>query len=203
MKNGKSTLIKYLVMLAVTLLASNSIAGTDEMKTYYERPGLSLSAYDKVLVDPLELSHAKVVPPPWVEGEDRNPRKWALTADDIAHARQAYRAAMKQQLEKEGGYPVVSEPGKGVLELSIAIVSLTPYARPDEKVITKGTGELIMQVELRDAMSRELLAIYEGPQSVGEEYQENTELSAEHNVNELFATWGKKVRAALDEDHGK
>ena len=87
--------------------------------------------------------------------------------------------------------------------LAIAIVSLTPYALPDEKVVTKGSGELTMQVELRDALSRELLAIYEGDQPVGEEYQENTALSAEHNVKALFATWGKKVRDALDEDHGK
>ena len=139
----------------------------------------------------------------FIEGEDRNPRKWALSADDIAFAKQAYRSAMKQQLEADGAYPIVEQPAAGVLELSIAIINLTPYAQRDEKVQTRGSGELRMQVELRDAMSRELLAIYEGEQAVGREYQENTPLSAENDMKQLFAEWGAKVRRALDRDHGK
>lgn len=203
MSNNKKLLSSCGLFLAACVLALTVRAESGELKTYYERPGLNLNAYDKILVDPLALSNAKVVPPPWVEGKDRQPHKWALNQDDINYTKQAYRAAMQQQLETEGGYAIVAEPGEGVLEIAIAIVSLTPYAQQGEQVITKGSGELTMQVELRDALSRELLAIYEGNQEVGHEYQENTRLSAEHNLQQLFAEWGKKVRDAMDADHGK
>ena len=202
MSNNKKHFPSCALFLAACVLAVTVRAESGELKTYYERPGLNLSAYDKILVDPLALSNAKVVPPPWVEGKDRQPHKWALNQDDINYTKQAYRAAMQQQLETEGGYAIVAEPGEGVLEIAIAIVSLTPYAQVGEKVITRGSGELTMQVELRDALTRELLAIYEGDQEVGQEYQENTRLSAEHNLQQLFAEWGRKVRDAMDEDHG-
>lgn len=203
MANNKKRLVNCGLFLAACVLTLTVRADSGVLKTYYERPGLDLSAYDKILVDPLALSNAKVVPPPWVEGKDRQPHKWALNQDDINYTKQAYRAAMQQQLETEGGYAIVAEPGEGVLEIAIAIVSLTPYAQQGENVITKGSGELTMQVELRDALTRELLAIYEGDQEVGQEYQENTRLSAEHNLQQLFAQWGKKVRDAMDADHGK
>ncbi len=114
MTNNKKRLSKCGLLLAACVLAATASAESGELKTYYERPGLNLSAYDKILVDPLALSNAKVVPPPWVEGKDRQPHKWALNQDDINYTKQAYRAAMQKQLETDGGYAIVAEPGETV-----------------------------------------------------------------------------------------
>jgi hypothetical protein len=186
-------------MLAVAALAVN----TDDLEAYYERSDVDWSRYDKVLLDPLSLSRAKIIPPVWVEGKDRLPRRWALSKGDIKLIKASYYEVMQQQIQQDGGYAIVTEPAEGAMEMSIAIVSLTPYALPEEKVITRGTGELTMQIQIRDAMTRELLAIYEGDRAVGKEYQEHTRLTAKHNVNQLFATWGKLVRESMDEAHGK
>lgn len=180
---------------------SSAMADVDKLETYYQKPGVNLGNYDKVLLDPISVSNAKVVPPPWAE--DGNPRAWALNADDVKHLKQAYRSQMKQQLESDGGYPLVSEPEAGALEVLVMIVNLTPYAKRDEKVVTKGSGELTVQVQLRDAMTRDLLAIYEGEQKVGKEYQENTRLSAQNNLKKVFTEWGETLRYELDKGRGR
>ena len=165
----------------------------------YEKDGFDIGRYDQVMIDTLGVADARVIPPPWVEGKDRNPKKWQLNSKDIQWLKDNYRAAMKEQIETIGGYAVVSEPSPEALILDVKIVSLTPYAQRDEDVITMGTGEMTVQAELRDSMTGELLAIYEGDQDVGSEYQQNARINKEHNVNALFAAWGEKLRRMMDE----
>ena len=193
--------------ITVLLLAGvASLAAADDLYKIskaliqvYEKPGLDISRYNAVMIDTLGVADARVIPPPWVEGKDRNPKKWQLNSKDIQWLKDNYRAAMKEQIEAVGGYAVVSEPRPEALIVDVKIVSLTPYAQRDEDVITRGTGELTIQAELRDSMTRELLAIYEGDQDVGSEYQQNARINKEHNVNALFAAWGEKVRRMMDE----
>ncbi len=194
-------------LITVLLLAGvASLAAADDLYKIskaliqvYEKPGLDISRYNAVMIDTLGVADARVIPPPWVEGKDRNPKKWQLNSKDIQWLKDNYRAAMKEQIEAVGGYAVVSEPRPEALIVDVKIVSLTPYAQRDEDVITRGTGELTIQAELRDSMTRELLAIYEGDQDVGSEYQQNARINKEHNVNALFAAWGEKVRRMMDE----
>jgi len=70
-------------------------------------------------------------------------------------------------------------------------------------VITKGSGEIRIQVTLRNAMTGVLLAIYEGDQQVGDQYQENTDLASRKDAQALFVVWGQKIRKALDDAHEK
>jgi len=92
---------------------------------------------------------------------------------------------------------------EGSLELTVRIVSFMPYAQREDKVITKGSGEMRISATLRDGQDGQLLAIYEGPQEVGSDYNENTDFTREKNLKKLFDSWGRRVRLALDEDHGK
>ncbi len=165
----------------------------------YEKDGFDIGRYDQVMIDTLGVADARVIPPPWVEGKDRNPKRWQLNSKDIQWLKDNYRAAMKEQIETIGGYAVVSEPSPQALILDVKIVSLTPYAQRSEDVITRGTGEMTVQAELRDSMTGELLAIYEGDQDVGSEYQQNARINKEHDANRLFAAWGEKVRLMMDE----
>ncbi len=193
--------------ITILLLASvASLAAADDLYKIskaliqvYEKPDLDISRYNAVMIDTLGVADARIIPPPWVEGKDRNPKKWQLNSKDIQWLKDNYRAAMKEQIEAVGGYAVVSEPRPEALIVDVKIVSLTPYAQRDEDVITRGTGEMTIQAELRDSMTRELLAIYEGDQDVGSEYQQNARINKEHNVNALFAAWGEKVRLMMDE----
>ena len=60
-----------------------------------------------------------------------------------------------------------------------------------------------IHAETRDAQTGELLGIFEGAQEVGKDYQKNTDFARMENVNKLFDSWGRRVRIAMDEDHGK
>ncbi|MDJ0926524.1 MAG: DUF3313 family protein [Gammaproteobacteria bacterium] len=201
-----AAMLALLVALSATDLVADEAADlfkiSKPLNIVYERDGLDLGRYNKVLLATLGLEHARVVPPPWVEGDSRQSQEWQLDDADTAWLTHAYFTAMQEQIEKIGGYPLVEDSADDALILGVEIVSLTPYALPGEEVLTKGTGTLIMQATLRDSITGELLAIYEGEQDVGTEYVPANRISAEHNANELFNAWGTKVRLIMDDSRG-
>jgi hypothetical protein len=174
-------------------------ANVDNLKPYYIKEGADLSGYNKVLVDSLGVADARVIAPPWYQEEDQGPARWELTKKDVEWLRKSYRAAMQQEIETKGGYPVVSDIAADVLILDMEIVTLMPYARKGENVQVRGFGELKVQATLRDGMTSELLAIFEGSQDVGTEYQQSTRLNAENNLKALFQVWGARMRKVMDD----
>jgi len=190
---------------SVTAYAADAAddAGVQNLQPYYRQDGANLGDYNSILLDSLNLQDARVIAPPWVEGKDRSPKKWQLTKADERFLRESYRAAMKEEIETKGGYPLVKEPGEGVLILDMEIVYLMPYARKGDDVTVRGFGEMLVQAQLRDGMTGELLAIYEGKQDVGSEYQQNSRINAETDLRALFAVWGGRMRTVMDAAHGR
>ena len=188
-----------------TAVAADEVfaSGVQQLTPYYRKDGADLSDYNAILLDSLGIDDARVIAPPWYEGEDRGPKKWKLTSRDVKFLRDSYAAAMKEKIESDGGYPLVTEPGAGVLILDMELVYLMPYARKGEDVTVRGFGEILVQAQLRDGMTGELLAIYEGKQDVGSEYQQNTRLNAENDLRALFAVWGSRMRSVMDNAHGR
>ena len=174
-------------------------ANVATLEPYYIKEGVDLSIYNKVLLDNLGVADARVIAPPWYQGEDQVPAKWELTRKDIEWLRKSYRAAMKEQIETKGGYPVVTETAPDVLILDVEIITLMPYARKGENVQVRGFGELKVQATLRDGMTSELVAIFEGSQDVGTEYQQNSRLNAENNLKALFQVWGARMSKLMDD----
>jgi len=194
----------FMAMLILPLSVSTVLAGghdvgnVDQLKSYYIQEDLDLGKYTKVLVADLKVGYARVIAPPWYDDEDKGARKWQLTAKDVKFLRQSYREAMIEALEANDGYPVVEEGGTDVIIIDIEIVTLMPYARKGENVQVRGFGELVAQATIRDGATGELIAIFEGSQNVGSEYQQNTRLNAENDLRNLFDVWGARVRAVLD-----
>ena len=174
-------------------------AGVQNLQVYYMKEGVDLSSYDRVMLDSLGLDDSRVVPPPWVQGEDRSLKRWKLTDSDIKWLRNSYQTIVAEALTADGGPEVVAEPGPGVLIVDIEIVGLMPYARRGEKVTTRGFGEALVQAQLRDGSTEELLAVFEGWQDVGSDYVENTRFNNENNIRALFRVWGARLRAMLDQ----
>ena len=174
-------------------------SNVENLKVYYLKEGADFGQYSKVQIADLKLGYARVIAPPWYDGEDKGARKWELTDKDITFLRQSYREAMTAALEADDGYPVVTESGTDVIILDIEIVTLMPYARKGEKVQTRGFGELVAQATLRDGATGELLGIFEGSQDVGSEYQQNTRLNGEKSLRALFEVWGSRMRQVMDQ----
>ena len=172
-----------------------------DLTPYYEKEGVNLADYHSILIDTLGLDDARIVQPPWYDGDEKNPKKWTLSKADIKWLRQSYRETMTEEIAGNDGFPVVDEPGEGVLILDIEVVYLMPYAERGEKVTTRGFGEMLVQAQFRDGMTGELLAIYEGKQDVGSEYQQNTRLNNENRLRDLFKYWGQRVRGLMDQAH--
>jgi hypothetical protein len=166
----------------------------------YERPGTDYARYSRLRIKDLDLSDTKIVPPPWLT---EKAFKWDVPEESGDRLRQEFMDSMKEQIGGNGGYEIVTEPGEGVMELYVRIVSFMPYAERKDKVTTKGSGEMRIHAETRDAQTGELLGIYEGPQEVGKNYQPNTDFTREKNLKTLFDSWGRRIRIAMDEDHGR
>lgn len=196
-----SVLVGFFMLAHPVFAADENFAATVEtLKAYYLNTDSDLSVYDKVLVDDLKVSYARVIAPPWYESGKKSSKKWQLTSGDVKFLRDGYRDAMTQALEADNGYQVVSEATEGVIILDVEIITLMPYARKGEKVETRGFGELRAQATLRDGLTGELLGIFEGAQQVGSEYQQNTRLNAENNLRSLFDVWGARMRKIMDEN---
>ena len=194
------------LLLSTSLVSANEKTGqkiTRLLDTLYEKPDASLKGYDSVYVSKLDLDDARLVPPAWVDLKEKRLKDWELNESNAKFLRDAYREAMKEEIAGNNGYPVVTDYGKGVLVISISILKFTPYAARGEKVITKGSGELVVQVRLSDGATGDLLGIYQGTQPVGEEYNENTRMSTEKNLKELFTIWASQARKLLDNAHNK
>lgn len=196
---------KFAVLLGVACCGTvAAVSAQDDIASFaaplnvqYERPGVDFAQYDKLMINDLDVDNTKIVPPPWTEGQTF---RWEISERNVGALQKEFHESMRDQISGNGGYEIVTRPGEGVMELTLTIVSFMPYAERKEKVITKGSGEMQISVEVRDAKTGVLLAIYEGPQEVGKEYNENTDFSRQQNLKMLFDSWGRRVRLAMDED---
>ena len=184
-----------LLLFAGSLLAASTIPAT------YIKPDLDLSKYKKVLVKPLDMDNIEVLKPSWELGSTE---EWSFKEGAGTEIQKLFMDAMHQELEVNGGHAMVSESGPDVLRVEVEILSITPYVRPgsasgDDGHVTKtlGSGDLVISAEFRDSQTRELLILVEGARTIGDEYKVLSKENHIENLTKLFATWGKKISAAL------
>ena len=193
--------LRKAAVFSVLFCASSAFVSAGEVLSVdkdFQSPVLSLKGYTKVFVRPLDLNHAKVISPPWIE---KSSFHWKVTDKNRDFLRGHFHKAMKEGLtENNGHYTIVEKEGKGVLTVDVKLISFMPYALQEDKdARTKGTGDIHISVQLRDGESGHLIYIYEGTQEIGSEYQPNTEMARLTGGDKLFHRWGKTLRKKLDE----
>ena len=191
-------------ILGLSSMAFLTGAGAEDVANFaaplnaeYERPGVDWSKYSKLIITDLDVSRTKIIPPPW---KDQQAFRWEVSEKNAAALQKEYHKSMEEQISGNDGFEIVTEPGDGVLDLTLEILSFMPYADRDEDVLTKGSGEMHINVMVRDSQTGHLLAVMEGPQEVGHDYDQNTDFSRQKNVKMLFDSWGARVRIAMDRD---
>jgi hypothetical protein len=163
-------------------------------------PGVSLAKYREVMLDPVEVAFK-------ADWHEKHPE---VTREDVARLRGQFSAtfhdAFVQELQRNGGYPIVNEPGPDVLRLRASIVDLdisapdtrSPGAPPTRYVISP--GEMTLLAELRDSESGALLARaadrQRGRQSG--ELQVATGATNAAAAQRAFKFWAGLLRQALD-----
>jgi len=195
---------KLMVGLFVMLFSTSVIA---QIEPTWVKDGVNWQQYSKFLVKPLNIDDVKVLKPPFAQDD---PSDWSLEVENLQGMQAIFRDVMRDKLQGDGGYPLVYVDAKDVLEVEVEILSITPWLKPggDEslagyEVKTLGSGELTARVELRDSTTRELLLMIEGDTAVGEKYKEFTLENNISNVESMFRSFAKNLRASMDRVHGK
>ena len=158
-------------------------------------PG-GLAAYDRILLDPVEvLVHPASTDP------DLNREELDLLA-------QKFTEEFVRACEDE--YPFVPEAGPGVLRLRVAITNVLPIPRllddPEWEARNLAAGRLgsaSIEAEFRDSVSGDLLgAVAATRSSRGYTGLIPGEISRYGKALGAFRTWAERLRTALDEAHG-
>ena len=137
-------------------LVRAQVKGIEEV---YARPNADLSAYDKVLLDPIEVSFKRSWNP--------QPGGMPISADEKQHIREGLASILRDEftheLARSGRYHVVESPAEDVLRIKAEIRDLAITApdllRPGIiRTYTLSVGEMTLVAELRDAPTGDLIA---------------------------------------------
>ena len=167
----------------------------DTLTVAYAKQGVNLKQYKQFLIKPLNLEDTRLIPPPWVEKPD--PKAWALSKQNQQFLRDTFASAVREGVTSEGKFAVVNQPTPGTLQIDIHLISLTPWAAHGEQVETLGSGTMTFEAHVRDAKTADLLAVYQGTQQVGKNYQENTPANKMTDIKEHFTDWGRNISRRL------
>jgi hypothetical protein len=171
------------------------------------RPFADWTRYDRILLKPLDISDVKVLKPFWEQDSEED---WEFTPGVATDIQDMFARYVGEELSRDGGYPVVSEVGADVLQIEVEFLSITPYSKPGAagsrggyEISTLGSGDVVVSAEFRDGETGSLMALIEGERTVGSEYRELTPENHRQNLEQTFRTWGRRIRAGLDEAHGR
>ena len=181
-------------------LVAVKIKGLDHV---WARPGANLSAYDKIMIDPVEVSFRKDWKPDVAGGP--------ITAAERQSIKDGLEKIFRQELKKEiegGGYPVVNTPESDVLRIKAEIRDLYINA-PDlpraglKRVYALSVGEMRLVAELRDSSTGALIArvvdLKRDPDAPWLHVTTRVENVAA--ARRAIADWAKILRKRLDAAH--
>lgn len=171
----------------------------------YKVPEANLSGYTKLLLQPVAVEFSKNWKP------ERDSVLYQMNEPDRAKIKQeladAFAEVFKQVLQEKGGYELVTQPGKDVLEIQAAIVNLYINA-PDVSMQTAGrvktyttdSGEMTLISELHDSVTGHLLArIYDRRDDLGSgTWQWTNSVTNSADAKREIRRWAELLKKALD-----
>ena len=176
----------------------------------YKVPESNLSGYDKVILRPIEVEFSKNWKPEndsvlyQMNKPDREKIKSEL--------QQAFAEVFTQVLQEKGGYQVVTEPAKDVLEVQAAIVNLYISA-PDVsmqtsarvRTYTADAGSMTLIAELHDSVTGQLLSrAYDRRDDLDSgQWQWTNSVTNTADAKREIRRWAELLKQALDASRGK
>jgi len=172
----------------------------------YIKPGLDMSKYRSVLLDPVEVSFDK----------NWDPKRGRPISDRVDpqeirdNLAKSARETFKRELESRGGYKLVDQPGPDVLRVKAEIVDLYVNAPESNspsftRTYVMNAGEMTLVAKLFDSQTDELIARVR-------DRDRGTELGYFQIANDITNTaelerplrrWADMLRRALDGAKGK
>jgi hypothetical protein len=182
-------------------LAAVNVKGLDHV---YARPGANLSQYDKIMLDPVEVSFSKSWKPDPAGGPVTTAEKQTIR-DGLARI---FRDELQKQLGGPGGYPLVNTADADVLRIRAEIRDLYINAPDVPRAASKRTyavsvGEMRLVAELRDASTGSLIArIIDYKKDPDAPWLHlTTRVNNAAAARRTVADWAKILRRRLDAAH--
>jgi hypothetical protein len=178
------------------------VTGLDHV---YARPGVNLSAYDKVMLDPVEVSFAKSGKPDRAGGP--------ITAAEKQEIRIGLGKIFKEELEKEltrpEGYALVNRADADVLRIRAEVRDLyinapaVPSSGP-MRPYAVSVSEMRLVAELRDAATGALIArVVDSKRDPYAPWLHFTgRVDAAATARAAVDDWARILRRELDSAHG-
>lgn len=177
----------------------------------YLDPNADFSQFEKVLLDPLDMSKTTIVQPNRGNTSVAGNRPWELTDSDRETMARVFAEVFTRELQETGDYTVVTEPGPGVLRISATVTQIAPNAARDDlrsrpagrsRVYTEGAGSMAIAFGFSDSESGEILAVVKDARSGSPTWGVNNSVTNLSDIRFMFARWARMVRARLDIAHG-
>jgi Protein of unknown function (DUF3313) len=178
--------------------------GKKGVDNVYVEEGVDFTKYNKIMMDQVVFYFKK------------DAEYQGIHPDELVTISEAFHKAMAEALGND--YPLVGEPGPGVLRLRTAITDVEA-SNPGMSIISTvvpiglalstikkattgehtGVGKASLEVEMLDSSTNERIG-------AAVDTKEGSKLSGVTkwgSVNEAFEFWAKRLRAWLDEIHGR
>jgi hypothetical protein len=179
-------------------LELTKVKGVDLM---YRRPGATLTGYNKVMVDPVQVAFSKSWDP-------RDYGTYGLKASEVEKIRTELGTLAHDTFVKklqEGGYPEASAADEGVLRVTAYIVDLYVNA-PDtmqagrSRTYVANAGQMTLALELRDAVTGTLLArgFDRATATDTGRFQWSNSVMNRAEAERALSGWAKRLKDALD-----
>jgi Protein of unknown function (DUF3313) len=170
----------------------------------YLKENVDFKSYDKIMLDHVVFYFSK------------DAKYRGIHTNELQELADAFHKAMADALKD--GYPLVEEPGPGVLRIRCAItdvVATRSFWSTDTTVTSEGleikrsmtkeynpVGGASMEMELLDALTNGRVAAAIDTKAAGE-YEVVKGLKKWGHAEDTFEFWAKKLRKWLDEVHGE
>jgi hypothetical protein len=172
------------------------------LDSVYIRPGATLAQYRHVMMDPVEVSFDKNWDPKGGRpGFDRaDPQRIRKDLAEIA------RDVFRDELEKRGGYTLVTEPGADVLRVKPRIVDLYINAPETDtpgivRTYVVETGEMTLVADLVDSTTNTLIAHVkdrERDNGISGRFEIANRVTNAAEARRVIGAWARQLRKALD-----
>ena len=188
-------------------LVRADVKGVDAI---YRLPDANLSGYDKIMLRPIEVEFSKNWKP---ENDSVLYQMNKPDRDKIKKELQdAFAEVFTQVLQEKGGYRIVTEPAKDVLDVQAAIVNLYINA-PDVsmqtaarvRTFTTNAGSMTLIAELHDSVTGQLLSrTYDRRDDMESgQWQWTDSVTNTADAKREIRRWAELLKKALDVSRGK
>jgi Protein of unknown function (DUF3313) len=203
----------FLAACAATQQAPQSWDGLERrdvkgIDAVYVRPNIKFPHYQKVIIDPVQVSFSKN----WDPNSTAVSLSRYVDADDIQKIKDGLAQMLRERFTREltaGGYQVTEVPAEDTIRVAPAIVDLYINA-PDtmspgmSRTYTTNAGQMTLDMEVRDSPTGQLIARVVDKQRALDtgRLQWTTSVTNSVEAQRAIDTWARQLRTGLDRVNG-